>query len=126
MQRIIFIALLVTALVHATDVSGRWDGPIEMKDRDGEPVVFHLLLKQEDNKVSGGVWTADHDEDHPRPIQNGVLNGTRLRFEVPQRADAVVTFELEVSTDTLNGTIRFQGPNGAQEVRVSFKRLLTR
>jgi len=126
MQRIIFIALLATALLHAMDVSGRWDGPIEMKDRDGEPVVFHLLLKQEGNKVSGGVWTADHYENHPLPMQNGVLNGSRLRFDVPQRADAVVTFELEVSTDTLNGTIRFQGPNCAQEVRASFKRLLAR
>jgi hypothetical protein len=81
------------------------------------------LLKQEGNKISGGVWTEDHDKDNPKPIQAGALDGNELRFEVPQKADAVVTFELQLSGDTLNGKARFPGPNGPQEVKLSLKRL---
>src|SRR5262249_24912813 len=110
------------ALLHAADVGGRWDGPSEMKNGNGQPVVFHLLLKQEGTKISGGVWTEDHDEDHPRPIENGLLEGTRLRFEVPQKAGVLVVFELAVNAGTLDGAIRFQGPNGPQEVKISFQR----
>jgi hypothetical protein len=126
MKRTLFTALLATALLHAADVSGRWDGPTEMKNQDGEAIVFHILLKQDGNKVSGGVWTEDHDEDNPRSIRNGTLDGTKLRFEVPQHADAVVTFELDLNGDTLNGKASFQGPNGPQEIKLSFKRLPVR
>lgn len=122
MKRIFLTGLLATALLHAADVGGRWDGPTEIKNGNGEPVVLHLLLKQEGTKISGGVWTEAHDEDNPRPIRNGLLEGTRLRFEVPQKADAVMAFDLEVTGNTLNGGIRFQGPNGPQEIKVSFRR----
>jgi len=125
MKRVIpisLICLIATSLLCAADVSGRWDGPTDMKNGNGEPVVFHLLVKQEGAKVSGGVWTEDHDENNPRPIQNGVLEGTKLRFEVPQKADAVVTFELTMTVEALDGTIRFQGPNGPQEIKISFHR----
>ena len=122
----LFTAMLATALLHAADVSGRWDGPTDMKNQNGDVVVFHILLKQDGNKVSGGVWTEDHDEDNPRPIQNGAFDGSKLRFEVRQRADAVVAFELELSGDTLNGKASFQGPKGSQEIKLSFRRLPVR
>jgi len=121
MKRMLFINLIATCLLSATDVAGRWDGPTDMKNGN-EQLVFHLLLRQEGAKVSGGVWTEDHDENNPRPIQNGVLEGTKLHFEVPQKADAVVNFDLVLNTETLDGTIRFQGPNGPQEIKISFQR----
>ena len=93
MKRILLISLVVSNLLFAADVGGRWDGRTEMKNGNGEPVVVHLLLKQE---------------------------GTKLRFEVPQKADAVVSFELALSGETLDGTARFQGPNGPQEIKISF------
>src|SRR5262249_36505785 len=68
-------------------------------------------------KISGGVWTEDHDEDHPRPIENGLLEGTRLRFEVPQKAAAVVIFELAVNASTLDGAIGFKDRMGARKSR---------
>ena len=120
MKRILLISLVVSNLLSAADVGGRWDGRTEMKNGSGEPVVVHLLLKQEGATVSGGVWTEDHDENNPRPIQNAVLEGTKLRFEVTQKADAVVSFELALSGETLDGTARFQGPNGPQEIKISF------
>jgi hypothetical protein len=126
MKRMLLISLIATCLLPAADVAGRWDGPTDMKNSNGEQVVFHLLLRQEGAKVSGGVWTEDHDENNPRPIQNGVLEGTKLHFEVPQKADALVTFDLALNTETLDGTIRFQGPNGPQEIKISFQRPQTR
>ena len=122
MKRMLFISLIATCLLPAADLAGRWDGPTDMKNGNGKKVVFHLLLRQEGAKVSGGVWTEDHDENNSRPIQNGVLEGTKLRFEVPQNADAVVTFELALTVETLDGTARFQGPNGPQEIKISFHR----
>ena len=100
----------------------RWDGPTDMTNGDGEPVVVHLLLKQDGAKISGGLWTEDHDESNPRPVQNGSLEGTKLRFEVLQKADAVITFELALTADRLGGVARFQGPNGAQEIHIVFHR----
>ena len=122
MKRLLFLTLMVAGLLSATDVAGRWDGPTEMKNGNGEPVVLHLLLKQDGAKVAGGVWTEDHDETNPRPIQKGMIEGTKLHFEVPQKADAVVTFDLTVAPDALDGTARFQGPNGPQEIKISFRR----
>jgi hypothetical protein len=125
MNKVLLISLtclIATSLLSAADVSGRWDGLTGMKNGNGEPVVFHLLLKQEGTKVSGGIWTEDHDENNPRPIQNGILEGTKLRFAVPQKADAVVTFELALTAEALDGVVRFQGPNGPQEIKVSFHR----
>ena len=114
--------MLATALLHATDVDGRWDGPTEIKNGDGDPVVFHLLLKQDGTRISGGVWTEDHDEDNPRPIQNGTIDGVKVRFEVPRKGTAVVAFELELKAETLDGKIQFQGPDGPQIIPISFKR----
>jgi hypothetical protein len=122
MKRMVFISLIAAYLLSAADFGGRWDGPTDMKNGNGEQVVFHLLLRQEGTKVSGGVWTEDHDENNPRPIQNGVLEGTKLHFEVPQKADALVTFDLALNPETLDDTIRFQGPNGPQEIKISFQR----
>ena len=122
MKRMLLISLIATCLLPAADVAGRWDGPTDMKNGNGEQVVFHLLLRQEGAKVSGGVWTEDHDENNPRPIQNGVLKGTELHLEVPQKADAVVTFDLALNTEPIDGTIRFQGPSGPQEIKISFQR----
>lgn len=116
------MCLMAAGPLSAADVGGRWDGPTDMKNGDGEPVVVHLLLKQDGAKVSGGVWTEDHDENNPRPVQNGTLDGAKLHFEVPQKADAVVTFELVLTADGLGGVARFQGPNGAQEVKIVFHR----
>lgn len=125
MKRAFLISLICLIAVNpltAADVGGRWDGPTDMKNGDGEPVVVHLLLKQEGANISGGVWTEDHDESNPRPVQNGSIDGTKLRFEVPQKTDAVVTFELDVTVDGLGGVARFQGPNGAQEIKIVFHR----
>src|SRR5215831_5137930 len=123
MTRILFATLIAASLLSAADVAGRWDGPTEMKNGNGDAVVFHLLLKQDGAKVAGGVWTEDHDENNPRPIQNGVVEGTKLHFEVPQKADAVVTFDLVLTAEALEGAIRFQGPNGPQEMKISFHRV---
>jgi hypothetical protein len=126
MNRILFAVFFATVLLQGAelDVSGRWDSPTEMKNRDGQPVVLHMLLKQESGKISGGVWTEDHDEDQPKPIQRGSIDGDKLRFEVPQTAEAVVAFELELGSGALNGIAKFQGPNGqAQEIKLSFKRV---
>jgi len=122
MRRILLSFLLPIFLLQGSDISGRWDSPTEMKDQDGKAVVIHMLIKQEGAKISGGVWTEDHDADQPKPIQNGTIEGTRLRFEVPQRGDAVVAFDLEVSAEEIHGTAKFQGPAGAQEVKLAFHR----
>ena len=125
MKRALLISLIcwiAASPLLAVDVGGRWDGRTDMKNGDGEPVVVHLLLKQDGTKVTGGVWTEDHDESNPRAVQNGTVEGTKLRFEVPQKADAVITFELALTADGLNGVARFQGPNGAQEIKILFSR----
>jgi|SRR5579872_957934 len=126
MRRVFLLTMAAAVLLHAADVGGRWDGPTEMKNGNGEPVVVHLLLKQDGNRISGDVWTEDHDEDNPKPIQNGSVDGAKVRFDVPQNGNAVVAFELELKTDTLDGTAKFQGPNGPQTIQISFKRKAAR
>ena len=124
MKRSFFAMFLAAGFVCAADISGRWDSPTEMKNRDGEPLVMHMRLQYQGGKISGGVWTEDHDEDQPRLIQNATLDGNKLRFEVPQRENAVVTFELQVSDNALAGVARFQGQDGAQqEVKLAFRRV---
>jgi hypothetical protein len=122
-MKAILLGLLLTAgAICAADFAGRWDGTTDLKDRDGRTVPMHMRLTQEAGKISGGIWTEDHDEDQPRAIQNATLNGNHLRFEVPQKADAVVTFELDVDGDSMTGSAKFQGPNGAQELKLALKR----
>ena len=125
-MRIVLTMILIVCAAAAGDLSGGWQGPTDMKDRDGNALVFHMKLQQDGAKLSGGVWTDDHDEDQPRPIQRGTVDGNHVRFEVPQKADAVVTFELETDGETLTGWAKFQGPNGPQQIKLSLKRVPSR
>ena len=122
MRRIILGMLAAASMMLAADIDGVWEGPVDLKNGNGQQVVLHMRLKQDGEKLSGGVWAEEHDEDSPRPIQNGTVSGNRLTFDVPQKADFVVKFDLIAESDGLNGTVKFQGDNGAQEMKIALKR----
>jgi len=122
MKRIVLGILASASFLFAADFNGVWEGPLGMKDREGHAVVMHVRLKQDANKLSGELWTREDDPDEPRPIQNGTVSGNQLHFEVPQKGELVVSFDLLAEGDALNGAAKFQGPNGPQEIKLSLKR----
>ena len=122
MRRFFLSILLLAGLMRAADFTGLWEGPTDLKDNEGNAVVFHLRLAQQAGKLSGGVWTEDHDADNPRPVQNAAVDGDHLRFEVPQKGDLVVRFDLVAEGEALTGVAKFQGPSGPQEIKLTLKR----
>ena len=126
MKRIVISLILGAWLLCGADFNGLWEGPTSMKTGDGRTMMLHVKIKQESDKLSGGVWTEDHDAGDPRPIRNATIDRNRLRFEVPQHGDLVVTFDLVAEEDTLSGVAKFQGENGPQELKLSLKRVPAR
>ena len=82
MQKLVLYAtttLLLTALVQAADVSGKWTGTLEGQGPDGPiSVPANMEFKQTGQTITGSVWK---DTDHQFAIDKGKIDGSQITFE---------------------------------------------
>jgi uncharacterized protein (TIGR03435 family) len=100
----IFVGLLVSsAMLGATDVSGRWSG-----------FPVYLTLKQDGNTVTG---SAGEREDDQIPFQSGSIDDNRVTLKL-----GPVEINLVVQGDQMSGEVH----QGAQTMKMVFRRLMPR
>lgn len=94
--------LISSAMLGATDVSGRWSG-----------FPIYLTLKQDGNIVTG---SAGESEDDQVPFQSGSIDGDRLTLK-----SGPMEINLVVQGDQMSGEVK-----GAQTMKMVFRRLKPR
>ena len=118
------LILLATAELAwvTTDVAGKWSG--SLKTADGHGVPWYLDLKQDGDTLSG--TTGPEKEEDRRPIQDGKIEGSTIRFKVPGgdgSGTELVSVELRLQDDELVGTMQGNDRKGQiQTFTLSLKR----
>ena len=120
--------LLLTPLVSAADVSGKWSGSLEAKVPDGETITVqsHAELKQQGDSVTGKVWK---ETEHQYSIEKGKIEGNRITFEfkAPEGSEdaepLVHSVRLTVvSDDQLHGEVEIPMDGGKMTGKLTFVR----
>lgn len=100
---------ILTATLNAAEVTGKWEGAGELKLANGESrdSGVYLDLRQDGQEVTG---SAGPGPDRVLPISKGKLGGNKLTFEVvapPESSgDGLIIFDLTVSGDKMEGTVK--------------------
>jgi len=95
--------LVSSAVLGATDVSGRWSG-----------FPIYLTLKQDGSTVTG---SAGESEDDQIPFQSGSIEDNRVALKL-----GVVEIDLLVQGDQMSGEVH----QGAQTMKIVFRRMKPR
>jgi len=107
MRHALLLLLLAAFGAAATGVSGKWTGTGEARLPDGSPIsgtLFLALEQQQDGRLSG---SAGCDEASAQPIRNGKTDGVKVRFEITNPRNGVVSkFDLSLAgEDQLEGSV---------------------
>jgi len=77
-KRVIVLIVLLVIRAAAVDVTGTWSGTFKVSGGDHN-VPQIIILKQDGNKLTG---SAGPDAEEQYPIENGKVEGDRVRFEL--------------------------------------------
>lgn len=98
------VLLMTTAAAHAqaTNLTGKWTGTFTRSAPDGrtQTIDFNYDLTQKGKVLTG---TAGPSAERQWPIQKGVVNGSKVTFQVQQPDGPLRTFTLEVVKGRLQG-----------------------
>lgn len=130
MRRLIHVALwaiVITPLVSAADVSGKWSGSLEIKTPDGQAMSFPAFadFKQQGTSLSGNVWK---DAEDKFVIKKGKVTGDRITFEftAPEGSEdsaLVHTVRLTVASEAqLQGEMEFEHEGTKATAKLTFTR----
>src|SRR4051794_1090781 len=105
MKRLLLVFAFLSSVILASDFSGTWVGKSDITvDGEQHDATAKLILKQDGAKVTG---TAGHEDEAQIAIENAVLEGDTLSFDVKPSDDApVVHIVLTLSGDTITGTVK--------------------
>jgi len=114
--------LLLLPLTAAADVSGKWSGSMDIKAPDAtmQSTPVTAEFKQDGRTVTG---TAGREGDDQLTIENGLLDGGTLTFDV-EAPDGKYSVSLKLVGDTkLEGETTFSDPNGNKlTAKLTFER----
>ena len=107
--------LFAVCLVNAfgEDVFGKWAGTMGDSERGA---VVYLTVVQRDNAILGTL--AYEDESKMVELENPILTGDELSFEIHDNPNRVVHFRLTISDGSLIG----QASSNDRVLQVSLKR----
>jgi hypothetical protein len=93
--------LLLTPVLAAVDLTGKWSGSFLITGPDGETkdAEAFMELKQKGTELTG---TAGPNPDKQWPLQKGKVEGNKITFEV-QSDDALIKFDLSLAEGHLKG-----------------------
>jgi hypothetical protein len=106
--------LLLTTLVFAAGIDGKWTMERKMKTRDGEErtVKVTFNLKSDGGKITGTVVTMFGEMERSADIKEGKIDGAKFMFvtvaETPM-GEMKTTYEGTVEGDTLKGESKREG-----------------
>ena len=119
MKNVIAVFLLLAVSAMGTDLSDTWTGSFRAEGGDHDtPQVF--LLKQDGSKVTG---TGGPDSQEQYPIENGRIDGDRLKFELTT-GEWRFSYDLKQNgPDGLKGDLQLKTVNNSRNAKVSLRRL---
>jgi hypothetical protein len=121
MKRLLLVFALLSLVAFAGDFSGTWVGKSDITvdgEQHGGPAK--MFLKQDGAKVTG---TAGHEDEEQVAIENAVVDGDTLSFDVKPSDDApLVHIVLKMDGDSLSGTVKSVGEGPAVEGKLELKR----
>jgi hypothetical protein len=119
-----FLTASMSLMALGADLSGRWDGNLEIKAPDGNTLNISVWTEftQKDQQVEGRAGGGDSDESSP--IEKVTFDGKNLSFEFASPDGRVYKANLALAgEDRLEGTLDFTLPDGApMTARMTLKR----
>lgn len=105
MKTLAAIAVLLFTMAPAqaqTDVTGRWVGTMTRTAPDGrsQSINFEFSLTQKGKVLTG---TVGPNAERQWPIEKGVVNGSKVTFQVQQPEGPLRTFTLALVEGRLKG-----------------------
>jgi hypothetical protein len=123
MKRVFAMAMLITVSwvgsAAASDITGKWSGAFKASGGDhGIPQI--VILKQDRNKLTG---SAGPDAEEQYPLENGRIEGDRVRFEVTT-GEWRFSYDLQrAGEDEMKGNLELTSVNNRRTAVVSFSRV---
>ncbi len=123
--------LFFSCRTHRLDVSGNWSGTAQVDDTeankeipDRSPHSVSLTLSQHGTSVTGSF---SPDPTLHQQIMNGMVEGNRLTFQIPQPAshpyrESAIYFDLSAQGNELKGYAGWPTHNKVLSTRISLKR----
>ena len=107
--RVALAGCLLSAMVWAADVSGKWTG--EMAGRNGQKREVTMNLKADGDKLTGSVGGRMGDTD----ISNGKVDGDTVSFDVVREFNGnsmTLHYTGKVAGDEIHFTVAREGGEG--------------
>ena len=107
MKTLAALAILVMTAAPAqaqTSLTGKWDGTMTRTAPDGrtQSIDFMFDVTQKGKVLTG---TVGPNAERQWPIEKGVVNGTKVTFQVQQPEGPLRTFTLTLVDGRLKGTM---------------------
>jgi len=123
MKRIAVLQMFLVLTLMA-DATGKWSGSVsgQFRAADGNTSQpLFVVLKQDGAGLTGSIGP---DEKVQIPLQNGVAEGDRLKFDVAQGDKGTLHFDLKASADEIKGETQFKKFDGDETTfKVELKRV---
>ncbi len=114
---VLMIVLFVVG-AGASDLAGKWSGTF--KASGGDPAIPQIvILKQDGNKLTG---SAGPDAEEQYPIENGRIEGDRVRFELTT-GEWKFRYDLQrAGEDEMKGNLELTSVNNRRTAAVLLSR----
>jgi hypothetical protein len=117
MKKAIAVVLLLSMNAAAGDLTGKWSGAFKVDGADHNvPQLF--ILKQDGNKLTG---SGGPDQSEQYPIENGKVDGDRVRFELTT-GEWQFTYNLKAVDAKMAGDLELKSINNGRTAKVSLSK----
>ena len=115
------IAPAAKAQAQKTNVTGKWTGTLTRTAPDGQTqsIQFIFHLTQKGKELTG---TAGPNEERQWKIEKGVVDGTKVSFQVQQPDGPLRTSTLTLVKDRLQGDMKLELKEQSAVVKVDMGR----
>lgn len=98
----VLLGSMVSAHAQTTTVTGKWTGTLTRTAPDGrtQSIDFMFNLTQKGKTLTG---TAGPNAERQWPLEKGVVDGSKVTFQVQQPDGPLRTFTLKLADDRLQG-----------------------
>ncbi len=117
MKKTIVLLLLFALNAMAGDLTGKWSGSFRANGADHDvPQLF--ILKQQGNTLTG---SGGPDKSERYPIENGRVDGDRIRFELTT-GEWKFTYDLKATATKMVGALELKSLNDERSARVTLSK----
>ena len=111
------VIIVLFAAAMASEVSGTWSGTFKVRGDHSTPQI--IILKQDGKKLTG---SAGPELGEQYPVENGQIDGDRVRFEVTS-GEWRFSYDLKrLGPDEMKGNLELKSVDDKRTAVVSLSR----